>query len=102
MDENWIHYHTRESMKQSKQWVSPGKSAPKRRKTEQWAGKVMTVFWNACGIILIDYHVKGEAMSGVYYSSLLDRLKIRIAQKRPHLKKKKSFIITTMRLLIHR
>lgn len=90
MDETWIHFYTPESMQQSKQWVSPGESAPKRPKTQQWTGKVMaSVFWDAHGVIFIDYLEKGKSITGAYYSSLLDRLKIEIAEKRPHLKKKK-------------
>lgn len=90
MDETWIHYYTPESMQQSKQWVSPGETAPKRPKTQQWAGKVMaSVFWDARGIIFIDYLEKGKTITGAYYSTLLDRLKSEIAKKRPHLKKKK-------------
>lgn len=90
MDETWIHYYTPESTQQAKQWVSPGQSAPKRPKTQQWTGKVMaSVFWDANGIIFVDYLEKGKTITGAYYSSLLDRLKIEIAEKRPHLKKKK-------------
>ena len=77
-------------MQQSKQWVSPGESALKRPKMQQWTGKVMaSVFWDAHGVIFIDYLEKGKSITGAYYSSLLDRLKIKIAEKRPHLKKKK-------------
>lgn len=48
MDEIWIHHYTPEMAQQSKQWVPPGQSAPKRPRTQQWAGKVMaSVFWNA-------------------------------------------------------
>ena len=44
VDETWIHYFT-ETKEQSKQWTSPGESAPKKAKTVKSAGKVMvTVF----------------------------------------------------------
>ena len=42
MNETWIHHYTPESREGSKQWVKPGESAPKRPKTQQTAGKVMT------------------------------------------------------------
>ena len=45
-----------------------------------------SVFWDAHGIIFVDYLEKGKTITGAYYSPLLDRLKI---EKRPHLKKKK-------------
>jgi hypothetical protein len=41
------------------------------------------------GILLIDYLEKGKSITGVYYASLLDKLKAEIVTKRPHLKKKK-------------
>ena len=69
----------------------PGESAPKRPKTQQSAGKVMaSVFWDAHGIIFIDYLEKGKTITGAYYCELLDRLKTEIAIKRPHLAKKKA------------
>lgn len=90
MDETWIHHYTPESSQQAKQWVEPSGSAPKRPKTQQSAGKVMaSVFWDAQGIIFIDYLEKGKTITGAYYSSLLDRLKEEVKQKRPHLAKKK-------------
>ncbi|GFU83454.1 histone-lysine N-methyltransferase SETMAR [Trichonephila clavipes] len=48
-----------------------------------------TVFWNSHGIILIDYLQKGKTITGSYYASLLDKLKAELAEKRPHLQKKK-------------
>ena len=34
MDETWIHRYTPESRKESKQWVKPGESVPKRSETQ--------------------------------------------------------------------
>jgi hypothetical protein len=48
-----------------------------------------SVFWNAEGILFIDYLEKGKTVSGEYYSSLLTRLDERIREKRPDLQKKK-------------
>jgi len=48
-----------------------------------------TVFWDSRGVILIDYLQKGKTITGAYYASLLDKLKTEIAEKRPHLQKKK-------------
>lgn len=90
MDETWIHHYTPESNEQAKQWVLPGQRVPKRPKTQRWAGKVMaSVFWDARGIIFIDYLEKGKTITGPYYSELLDRLNAEIKKKRPYLKKKK-------------
>lgn len=90
MDETWIHHSTPESREGSKQWVEPGGSAPKRPKTQYSAGKVMaSVFWDAQGIIFVDYLQKGKTITGEYYASLLYRLVDEIKLKRPHMQKKK-------------
>ena len=90
MDETWIHQYTPESREGSKQWIKAGKSTLKRPKTQQWPGKAMArVFWDAYGVIFIDYLEKGKTITGAYYTALLDRLVNEIRKKRPHLKKKK-------------
>jgi len=47
-----------------------------------------TVFWDAKGIIMIDYLEKGHTITALYYASLLDRLAAEIRDKRPALKRK--------------
>lgn len=90
VDETWVHHYRPETKNQSKQWVEAGGSAPKKAKTVKSAGKVMaTVFWDAHGILLIDYLEKGSTITGKYYRALLDQLIDAIKKKRPHLKKKK-------------
>ena len=52
--------------------------------------KVMaTVFWDARGVIHIDYLQKGRTINGEYYTNLLDRFNEDLKKKRPHLAKKK-------------
>lgn len=81
-DETWIHHFTPESTRQAAQWVAAGESRPKRPKTQQSAGKVMaSVFWDATGILFIDYLEKGKTINSDYYMALLDRLKDEIAKK---------------------
>lgn len=90
MDETWLHHFTPESNRQSAEWRAGDEPAPKRGKTQQSAGKVMaSVFWDAHGIIFIDYLEKGRTINSDYYIALLERLKEEIAEKRPHMKKKK-------------
>lgn len=48
-----------------------------------------SVFWDAKGIIMIDYLQKGKTINKEYYMALLDRLSDEIKKKRPHLAKKK-------------
>ena len=60
VNETWIRHNTPETKQHSKQWVLPGKSAPKKVKVSLSANKVMaTVFWDARGVIHIDYLQKG-------------------------------------------
>ena len=48
-----------------------------------------SVFWDAEGILFIDYLEKGKTVTGEYYSNLLTRLDEKIREKRPVLQKKK-------------
>ncbi|GBP28527.1 Histone-lysine N-methyltransferase SETMAR [Eumeta japonica] len=85
-----IHHNTPETKEQSKQWVSRGERGPKKAKQSLSANKVMaTVFWDARGVIHIDYLEKGKTITVEYYSKLLDRFDVDLKQKRPHLAKKK-------------
>ena len=55
------------------------------------AGKVLAcVFWDAAGILFIDYLKKGRTIISEYYMTLLVRLKEEIAKKKPQMKNKKS------------
>jgi len=75
MDETWIHHYTPESKQQSKQWTEASCSAPKKTRSVPSAGKVMaSVFWDAEGILFIDYLEKGKTITREYYSNLLTRL----------------------------
>jgi hypothetical protein len=78
--------HTKQ---QSKQWTEAGCSAPKKTRSVSSAGKVMaSVFWDAEGILFIDYLEKGKTITGEYYSNLLTRLDEKNREKKPGLKKK--------------
>jgi hypothetical protein len=47
-----------------------------------------SVFWDAKGILFIDYVEKGKTIFGEYYSNLLTRLDEKNLEKRPGLQKK--------------
>ena len=50
-------------------------SAPKKTRSVPSAGKVMvSVFWDAEGILSIDYVERGKTITGEYYPNLLTRL----------------------------
>ena len=76
VDETWVHYYEPENKVQSRQWVGPGSPRPKKFKTQPSAGKVMaTVFWDAKGVIMLDFLPKRSTITGVYYANLLDQLR---------------------------
>ena len=88
--ETCIYHNTPETKQQSKQWVLSAESAPKKAKVDLSANKVMApVFWDARGIIHIDYLQKGRTMNGGNYTNLLDRFNEDLNKKPPHLAKKK-------------
>ena len=73
VDETWDHYYEPENKAQNRQWVGPGSPRPKKFKTQPSAGKVMaTVFWDAQGIIMLDFLAKKSTITGAYYANLLD------------------------------
>jgi hypothetical protein len=75
MDETWIHHYTPESKQQSKQWKEAGCSVPKKKRSVPSVGKVMAlVFWDAEGILFIDYLEKNKIIIVEYYSNLITRL----------------------------
>ena len=82
VDETWVHYYEPENKAQSCLWVGPGSPRPKN-KTQPSAGKVMaTVFWDAKGVIMLDFLPKRSTITGVYYANLLDQLRTAIHEKR--------------------
>ena len=79
----WVHYYEPENKAQSRQWVGPGSPRPKKFKTQPSAGKVMAiVFWDAKGVIILDFLPKRSTITGVYYANLLDQLRTAIREKR--------------------
>ena len=97
MDETWIHHFIPESNRQSAEWIAAGESRLKRSKMQTYAGKVLaSIFWEAQGILFIDYLQKGRTINSEYYIALLVRLKEEITKKRPQMKKKRCSFTKTM------
>ena len=78
VDETWVHYYEPENKDQSRQWVGPGSPRPKKFKHNHLA----TVFWDAKGVIMLDFLPKRSTITGVYYANLLDQLRTVIREKR--------------------
>lgn len=80
MDETWIPYYAPETQ-------AAGEPRAKRTKTQHAAGKIRaSVFWDAWGILFIDYLEDGETIDDDRYLNQLVRLKEEIAKKRLHMK----------------
>ncbi|GFU54412.1 mariner transposase [Trichonephila clavipes] len=67
MDETWVHHFTPKTKELSKQSIEKGELAPKKAKTVPCADKIIvSVFWDARGIIFIDYLEKGKTINGEF------------------------------------
>ena len=67
MDKTWIHQYTPKTKISSAEWTAAGENGPKRPNIQQWASKVMAfVFWDAHGILFIDYLEKGKTINSEY------------------------------------
>ena len=69
VDETWVHYYEPENKAQSRQSVGPVFPRPKKFKPQPSAGKVMaTVFWDAQGVIMLNFLAKNSTITGAYSS----------------------------------
>ena len=83
-DEIWIYLYDSETKLQSKQWLPTGGSGPVVFKVEKSAMKLMaTVFWDAEGVIMVDFLDKGKTVTCVYYEQVLHKLRAALQEKRP-------------------
>lgn len=82
-DETWIYHYDPESKRQSMEWHHPTSPPPKKFKSSRSVKKIMaTVFWDAEGIIHIDYLETQKTITGAYYADLLRQLRDSIKAKR--------------------
>jgi len=83
-DETWLYQYDPEDKIQSKQWLPRGGSGPVKAKSERSRGKVMaTVFWDAEGILLVDFLESKKTITSAYYECVLRKLSKKISEKRP-------------------
>ncbi|KFD53536.1 hypothetical protein M513_05642 [Trichuris suis] len=82
-DEVWLCHYDPESEQQSRQWKHVNSPRPKRARLEPRLGKILaTIFWDAEGIVLIDYMEDGGTITSKYYANLLLQLREQIKEKR--------------------
>ena len=96
-DECWVYHFEPETKKQSMQWKHLQSPPSKNAKVVLSARKVMaSVFWDAKGVVFVDYLPKGKTINGEYYANLLRQLRQAIKAKRPGKLTKGSCDIRTM------
>ena len=65
------------------EWVDADQPNPRNGRAQLSAGKILlTVFWDARGIILTDYLKHGRTINGPYYALLLERVRAVLRTKR--------------------
>ena len=81
IEETWVHHFQPETKQQSKQWKHLGFLHSKEAKTVMSTGQVMvSIFWDAEGVLLVDYLDKGHTFTEAYYVDLLRQLREEIKQ----------------------
>ncbi len=74
-DETWVHHFTPELKAASMEWKHPSSPVRKKFKTTPSAGKVLlTVFWDAQGVLLLDFLEVGT-INATRYCHTLSKLK---------------------------
>lgn len=90
VDETWILLNIPLISQQSKLWFSPCKSTLKKSNLGlSIKNSMVTVFWDALGIIHIDYLQKGETVNDENCANMFDRLNADWKKEQSHLVKKK-------------
>ena len=83
-DETWVHHMTPERKMDSMTWKHPSSPPAKKFKVQQSAKKLMaTVFWDAQGILLVDFLPPGETINAARYCQTLNKLREAVRRKRP-------------------
>ncbi|CAG4977612.1 unnamed protein product [Parnassius apollo] len=82
MDETWIHHFDPETKQQSMTWKRASSPTPKNSKFQVRRERLASVFWDAQGIIMVEYLEKGATITGSYYADQIRRLPEDIKEKR--------------------
>lgn len=83
-DETWLYQYDPENKVQSKQWLPTGGSGPIKFKGDRSVKKLMaTIFWDAEGVVLVDFLHDQRTVTGPYYAEILRKLSDALRQKRP-------------------
>jgi len=83
-DETPLSLYLPQSKRESAEWRKSGESAPLKMRsgTSHRRSLMLTVFWNASGIQLVDFADKGVRINSEYYSNLLSEARKKIRKPR--------------------
>ncbi len=74
-DETWLMYEQPETKESAAEWRAPGEDPPLVPKIKNNKRKIMGVFfWDAEGIIMIDFVPASKSVTGKYYAELIHKL----------------------------
>ena len=81
-DEIWIHYYNPLTQAEANEWRHTDSPPARRPRTVTLAGKVMlTVFWDAQGMLLADFLPHHKIVNSTYYAMTVGRLRGEIKRK---------------------
>ena len=82
VDETWVHCCEPENKAQSPVgWAGVSETKEVQNATLCWQGDG-NVFWDAQGVIMLDFLAKKSTITGAYYANLLHQLRTAICEKR--------------------
>ena len=87
-DESWVYSYDVKTKVQSSQWTSKTFLRPKKARQVRSKIKVLlTVFFDASGVVHHEYLPEGSIVNQTYYNEVLKRLRDAIRRKRPELRR---------------
>ena len=93
-DETWVYGYDAETKVQSSQWTGKGSPRPKKARQVKSKEEVMlTIFFDANGVVHHEFLPQGETVNRFYYLEVLRRLRESIRRKRPGLWRTKSWFL---------
>ena len=82
-DEIWVYYYDPLSQQEAKLWKKLIEETPTRlRRTRPAENIMMVIFWDKYGILPTEYLPGGTTIGGLYYASIIERLRCAILKKR--------------------
>jgi len=93
-DETWVHHCTPENKVDSMTWKHLTSPPMRKFKITMSAKKVMaTVFWDAQGVLLVDFTPHGQTVNAARYCQTLNKLRDAVRRKRPGLLSKRPIML---------